>query len=314
MKKRKSHRANFFFCLSILFLCAEMKSSTFIFADEATNGFIRDKYTLGKELGSGTFSIVRLATEKATGRKLAVKIIDKSNIDVSKESLKVEVTVMKKLDHPHAVKLVDLYESPRRVYLVLPLLEGGELFERLVNDHPDGYSEADASRIIRTILEAVAYMHSNGIAHRDLKPENILYATKAHDSPLMITDFGLAKITTPEVMMKTACGTPTYVAPEVLLAEEDGTTYGLQADMWSVGVIAYVLLCGYPPFFSPTDDPDELFDHIIDGEFDFPQDPWASISFYAKDFIRNLLTKDPRARLEAKKALDHPWLRNVKAF
>eukprot|EP01028_Stygiella_incarcerata_P002931 TRINITY_DN1559_c0_g1_i1.p1 TRINITY_DN1559_c0_g1~~TRINITY_DN1559_c0_g1_i1.p1 ORF type:complete len:289 (+),score=83.82 TRINITY_DN1559_c0_g1_i1:103-969(+) len=275
-------------------------------------GSKKDQYELESVIGQGKFSTVRRVRDRKTGETFAVKIIDRKSID--KGTIDMEIMLLKTLKHRSIVKMIDYYESTRRVYLFMPLLEGGELFERLVNDHPDGYSEADASRIIRTILEAVAYMHSNGIAHRDLKPENILYATKAHDSPLMITDFGLAKITTPEVMMKTACGTPTYVAPEVLLAEEDGTTYGLQADMWSVGVIAYVLLCGYPPFFSPTDDPDELFDHIIDGEFDFPQDPWASISFYAKDFIRNLLTKDPRARLEAKKALDHPWLRNVKAF
>ena len=182
----------------------------------------------------------------------------------------------------------------------LKRVTGGELFDEIVGRGK--YDEADASRIIHKILGAVVYLHDLGIAHRDLKPENILLSDRTINAKIMISDFGLSKIFHEDEVMKTACGTPGYVAPEVLKRQG----YGKEVDLWSLGVIAFILLCGYPPFYDKNNV--ELFRLIIAGKFSFEKPWWDKISESAKDFIKHLLLLNPSARSTAREALDHPWI------
>jgi len=186
----------------------------------------------------------------------------------------------------------------------MELVTGGELFDRIVEK--GSYSEEDAKELVRKIVSAVEYLHSKGIAHRDLKPENLLVKSLENDTEVKIADFGLSKIIDQEKMMQTACGTPGYVAPEVLQAEG----YGEEVDMWSIGVITYILLCGFPPFYSES--VPEVFEQIMKAEYDYPAEYWDDISDDAKDFINHLLVVDVKKRLTAKKALEHAWLKTGK--
>jgi len=272
------------------------------FFNEAKATNIKDDYEFGKVLGSGTFSTVKLAIKKKNNRKVAIKIIDKSNLDVNKESLKTEVKILKSVRDPNIVDLYDVYENEKKVFLVMELLTGGELFDRIVNVYPDGYSEATASIIIKKIVQSISYLHKLGIVHRDLKPENLLYQSPNDDSAIKITDFGLAKIANGELLLKTACGTPNYVAPEVLLNHG----YDEAVDMWSIGVILYILLCGFPPFYSEKTA--ELFQQIINGRFDFPSPYWDKVSKEAKDLVMKLLCVDPKKRYTPQQCLEHPWI------
>ncbi|XP_053870834.1 calcium/calmodulin-dependent protein kinase type 1B [Malaclemys terrapin pileata] len=181
----------------------------------------------------------------------------------------------------------------------MQLVTGGELFDRIVaRGH---YTERDASRLVRQVLGAVSYLHQLGVVHRDLKPENLLYASPLEDAKIMITDFGLSKLESDGVMA-TACGTPGYVAPELL----EQKPYGKAVDSWALGVISYILLCGYPPFYDDNDS--ELFAQILKGEFEFDSPYWDDISDSAKDFIRQLLQRDPETRYTCEQALQHPWI------
>ncbi|XP_070601700.1 calcium/calmodulin-dependent protein kinase type 1G isoform X2 [Erythrolamprus reginae] len=182
---------------------------------------------------------------------------------------------------------------------VLGSVSGGELFDRILERGV--YTEKDASVVIQQILKAVHYLHENGIVHRDLKPENLLYLTPEEDSKIMITDFGLSKMEQNGIM-STACGTPGYVAPEVL----EQKPYSNAVDCWSIGVITYILLCGYPPFYEETES--KLFEKIREGYFEFDSPFWDDISESAKDFISHLLEKDPNKRFTCEKALRHPWI------
>lgn len=277
-------------------------NSTQRFFNEAKTHDIRDDYDFGKVLGSGTFSNVKMATDKKSNRKVAVKIIDKTNLEVNKESLKTEVKILKSVRDPNIVDLYDVYETDTKVFLVMELLTGGELFDRIVNVYPDGYSEETASTLIKKIVQSIKYLHKLGIVHRDLKPENLLYQSPHDDAAIKITDFGLAKIANGELLLKTACGTPNYVAPEVLL----NNGYGPAVDMWSIGVILYILLCGFPPFYS--ENTPDLFDQIIHGKYDFPSPYWDRVSSQAKDLIKNLLQVDPQIRFTPDDCLNHPWI------
>jgi calcium/calmodulin-dependent protein kinase I len=200
--------------------------------------------------------------------------------------------------HPNIVQLLDLCDNKTHLYLVMELVTGGELFDRIVAK--GNYSEKDASILTKQILEAVHYLHQMGIVHRDLKPENLLYYSEDEDSKIMISDFGLSKMDVDQ--MATACGTPGYVAPEVLLQKP----YGKEVDMWSIGVIAYILLCGYPPFYHESDQ--ELFAQIMKGEYEFDSPYWDNISDSAKDFIRHLMEMDVKRRFTCEQALEHPWI------
>ncbi|XP_013205074.1 calcium/calmodulin-dependent protein kinase type IV [Microtus ochrogaster] len=187
------------------------------------------------------------------------------------------------------------------ISLVLELVTGGELFDRIVEK--GYYSERDAADAVKQILEAVAYLHENGIVHRDLKPENLLYATPAPDAPLKIADFGLSKIVEHQVLMKTVCGTPGYCAPEILR----GCAYGPEVDMWSVGIITYILLCGFEPFYDERGD-QFMFRRILNCEYYFISPWWDEVSLNAKDLVRKLIVLDPKKRLTTFQALQHPWV------
>eukprot|EP01007_Sphenomonas_quadrangularis_P000961 NODE_182_length_1900_cov_85.023231_g137_i0.p1 GENE.NODE_182_length_1900_cov_85.023231_g137_i0~~NODE_182_length_1900_cov_85.023231_g137_i0.p1 ORF type:complete len:331 (+),score=59.30 NODE_182_length_1900_cov_85.023231_g137_i0:60-1052(+) len=268
-------------------------------------GCVTDEYALKDLLGRGSFSSVRRATHKKTGQDVAVKIIDKNSIDVKVDSLKTEVKILMNVKHPNIVDLMDVFEDDTHVYLVMELMTGGEFFDRICNVFPNGYSEQQSSELIRKIIEAVAYLHARGIIHRDLKPENLLFSNPdKDDNSIKISDFGLAKIWSGDMLVKTACGSPNYVAPEVLTNDMKG--YSFACDMWSVGVILYVLLCGFCPFYD--ENTPALFQAIIAGSYSFPSPYWDPISDDAKDLIQRLLVTDPKKRLTPQQALEHPWI------
>nr|XP_018916993.1 PREDICTED: calcium/calmodulin-dependent protein kinase type 1-like isoform X4 [Bemisia tabaci] len=270
--------------------------------DEKTDKMpsVEDKYILKELLGTGAFSEVRLAESKdKPGQMYAVKIIDKKALKGKEDSLENEIKVLRRLTHPNIVQLLETFEDKHKVYLIMELVTGGELFDRIVEK--GSYTEKDASDLIRQVLEAVDYMHEQGVVHRDLKPENLLYYSPAEDSKIMISDFGLSKMEDSGIMA-TACGTPGYVAPEVLAQKP----YGKAVDVWSIGVISYILLCGYPPFYDENDA--NLFAQILKGEFEFDSPYWDEISDSAKDFIRNLMCVDVEKRYTCKQALGHPWI------
>ncbi|XP_023723485.1 calcium/calmodulin-dependent protein kinase type 1 isoform X2 [Cryptotermes secundus] len=282
---------------------------------------VEDKYNLKELLGTGAFSEVRLAESKEKpGLMFAVKIIDKKALKGKEDSLENEIKVLRRfsetttrsgvtssanseetpwLKHPNIVQLLETFEDKHKVYLIMELVTGGELFDRIVEK--GSYTEKDASDLIRQVLEAVDYMHEQGVVHRDLKPENLLYYSPDEDSKIMISDFGLSKMEDSGVMA-TACGTPGYVAPEVLAQKP----YGKAVDVWSIGVISYILLCGYPPFYDENDA--NLFAQILKGEFEFDAPYWDDISDSAKDFIRQLMCVDVEKRYTCRQALAHPWI------
>ncbi|KAJ3312290.1 calcium calmodulin-dependent protein kinase type 1G, partial [Blyttiomyces sp. JEL0837] len=237
---------------------------------------------------------------KSDGAHFAVKIIDKKNMKGKESSVKSEIAVLQKLHHPNIIGLKDVFENKKNLYLVTDLATGGELFDQIVAK--GSYTEKDAAVIVKQLLNAVAYMHKEDVVHRDLKPENLLLLNKTADSPIMITDFGLAKEAHLDYMLKTACGTPAYIAPEVL--RQSG--HGKPVDVWGMGVITYVLLCGYTPFYGESQH--ELFEAIIHGEYEFEEEFWSQVSEDAKDFIRKMLTLDPRERPTAEEVLKHKWL------
>ncbi|KAL7074323.1 hypothetical protein ACQ4LE_006213 [Meloidogyne hapla] len=261
---------------------------------------IRDRYEFKDLLGTGAFSKVFLAECRfESGTFVAIKCIDKKALKGKEDSLENEIRVLKKLRHNNIVQLYDTFDEKHYVYLVMELVTGGELFDRIVAK--GSYTERDASNLIRQVLEAVSFMHDNGVVHRDLKPENLLYYNQDDDSKIMISDFGLSK-TEESGIMATACGTPGYVAPEVLQQKP----YGKAVDVWSIGVIAYILLCGYPPFYDENDA--NLFAQIIKGEYEFDSPYWDEISDSAKDFISHLMCCNPDQRYSCEQALAHPWI------
>jgi serine/threonine protein kinase len=264
------------------------------------SGSLKDNYKLDKVLGEGSFAVVRKGIKKATNEEFAIKIIDKTNLESDDQfALQSEVDILSQIDHPNIVKLHEIYDEKTRFNMVMELMTGGELFDRIVEK--EHYSEKEAADTIRPIVDAMRYCHSMGIAHRDLKPENLLYATTDPNSIIKITDFGLAKVINNELMM-TACGTPGYVAPEIL----EGKGYDVAVDYWSIGVIIYVMLCGFPPFYEDSNE--KLFEMIKTGTFEFPSPQWDVISDYAKDLVKKLLVVDPYKRLNADQILKHPWI------
>ncbi|OCT98542.1 calcium/calmodulin-dependent protein kinase type IV isoform X1 [Xenopus laevis] len=260
-------------------------------------------YELESELGRGATSVVYRYRQKGTQRPYAVKMLKKT---VDKKIVRTEIGVLLRLSHPNIIKLKEIFETPTEISLVLELVTGGELFDRIVEK--GYYSERDAADAVKQILEAVAYLHENGIVHRDLKPENLLYATPAPDAPLKIADFGLSKIVDDQVTMKTVCGTPGYCAPEILR----GCAYGPEVDMWSVGIITYILLCGFEPFYDERGD-QYMFKRILNCDYDFVSPWWDDVSLNAKDLVKKLIVFDPKKRLTTQQALQHPWVKGKAA-
>uniref|UniRef100_A0A674A1G8 Calcium/calmodulin-dependent protein kinase 1Da n=1 Tax=Salmo trutta TaxID=8032 RepID=A0A674A1G8_SALTR len=261
---------------------------------------IKKIFELKEVLGTGAFSEVVLAQERSTGKMFAVKCIPKKALKGKESSIENEINVLRKIKHENIVALEDIYESSNHLYLIMQLVSGGELFDRIVEK--GFYTEKDASTLIRQVLDAVDYLHKLGIVHRDLKPENLLYFNPQDESKIMISDFGLSKMEGSGDVMSTACGTPGYVAPEVLAQKP----YSKAVDCWSIGVIAYILLCGYPPFYDENDS--KLFEQILKADYEFDAPYWDDISDSAKDFIGSLMEKDPAKRFTCDQALRHPWI------
>uniref|UniRef100_A0A8C6WUE1 Calcium/calmodulin-dependent protein kinase IGb n=1 Tax=Neogobius melanostomus TaxID=47308 RepID=A0A8C6WUE1_9GOBI len=258
---------------------------------------IQEIFDFMEELGSGAFSEVYMVKEKKTGKMFAMKCVKKKqNGDLNLEN---EITVLRRIKHDNVVGMEDFYESRTHYYLVMQLVSGGELFDRILDRGV--YSERDASKVIQQVLQAVEYLHQSGVVHRDLKPENLLYYSPDEDSKIMISDFGLSKMVDNGIM-STACGTPGYVAPEVLAQKP----YSRAVDCWSIGVITYILLCGYPPFYEETES--RLFSKIMKAQYEFDSPFWDDISDSAKDFIRNMMQKNPSMRYTTDQALRHPWI------
>uniref|UniRef100_A0A8C9XTB5 Calcium/calmodulin-dependent protein kinase type IV n=1 Tax=Sander lucioperca TaxID=283035 RepID=A0A8C9XTB5_SANLU len=246
----------------------------------------------------GATSIVYRCEEKQTQKPYAIKVLKKT---IDKKIVRTEIGVLLRLSHPNIIQLKEIFETDTDIALVLELVTGGELFDRIVER--GYYSERDAAHVIKQILEAVAYLHDNGVVHRDLKPENLLYADLSLDAPLKIADFGLSKIIDDQVTMKTVCGTPGYCAPEILR----GNAYGPEVDMWSVGVILYILLCGFEPFFDPRGD-QYMYSRILNCDYEFVSPWWDDVSLNAKDLVSKLIVLDPHKRLSVREALQHPWV------
>uniref|UniRef100_A0A8C2KXQ5 Calcium/calmodulin-dependent protein kinase IGa n=1 Tax=Cyprinus carpio TaxID=7962 RepID=A0A8C2KXQ5_CYPCA len=260
------------------------------------DGYSWDRWTQDRE-GGGSFSEVYLVRERKTGNFYALKCVKKKQLHHS--NLENEIRVLKSIKHDNVVGLEDFYETRTHYYLVMELVSGGELFDRILDRGV--YTEKDASRVIKQVLEAVSYLHQNSIVHRDLKPENLLYYSPDENAKIMISDFGLSKMADHGVM-STACGTPGYVAPEVLAQKP----YSKAVDCWSIGVITYILLSGYPPFYEENET--RLFSKIMKAEYAFHSPYWDDISESAKDFIRHMLEKNPNKRFTTEQALSHAWI------
>jgi len=267
---------------------------------EANTTPIEEAFEFQKVLGTGAFSVVKLGLKRSTGELFAIKVVDKDAVAKDKkEMLEREVDILKRIQHPNIIAVKEIYETEKYLYLVMELATGGELFDAIVKRGK--YSEKDAAKIVHQIVSAIVYLHNKGIVHRDLKPENLLIANKGAEL-IKIADFGLSKIMEASAVMLTACGTPGYVAPEVL----KGEGYQQEVDVWSIGVIMYILLCGFPPFYGANNT--QLFEKIMAGTYFFPSPYWDPVTPSAKDLISKLLVVDPKKRLPSSEILNHPWI------
>ncbi|XP_017126077.1 LOW QUALITY PROTEIN: calcium/calmodulin-dependent protein kinase type II alpha chain [Drosophila gunungcola] len=261
-----------------------------------------DNYDIKEELGKGAFSIVKRCVQKSTGFEFAAKIINTKKLTARDfQKLEREARICRKLHHPNIVRLHDSIQEENYHYLVFDLVTGGELFEDIVAR--EFYSEADASHCIQQILESVNHCHQNGVVHRDLKPENLLLASKAKGAAVKLADFGLAiEVQGDHQAWFGFAGTPGYLSPEVLKKEP----YGKSVDIWACGVILYILLVGYPPFWD--EDQHRLYSQIKAGAYDYPSPEWDTVTPEAKNLINQMLTVNPNKRITAAEALKHPWI------
>lgn len=260
-------------------------------------GMIENDYIIGEECGSGAFATVRKVKSKTNGQIRALKSIKKTKGHDSAR-MYLEVEILKKLIHPNIMQIFEFYEDKKTFYIISEICEGGELFAQIVDK--GSFNEKDAAHIIKQILSAVNYIHSNNIVHRDLKPENILLDMNNNDV-IKIIDWGTARFFEKNKKMNKISGTPYYIAPEVL-----NEKYDEKCDVWSCGVIMYILLCGYPPFNGDSDN--DILNRIREGNFVYPEEEWADVSKDAKDLINKMLKKNPEERLSAADALKHKWV------
>ncbi|KAH0697504.1 hypothetical protein AABB24_004409 [Solanum stoloniferum] len=267
-----------------------------------------NKYELGEEVGRGHFGYTCKAKFKkgeVKGQEVAVKVIPKSKMTtaIAIEDVRREVKILRALTgHSNLVKFYDSYEDHTNVYIVMELCEGGELLDRILS-RGGKYSEDDAKTVMIQILKVVAFCHLQGVVHRDLKPENFLFTSKEENAQLKAIDFGLSDFVKPDERLNDIVGSAYYVAPEVL-----HRSYSTEADVWSIGVIAYILLCGSRPFWARTES--GIFRSVLKADPSFEEQPWPTLSSEAKDFVKRLLNKDPRKRMTAAQALGHPWIKN----
>jgi calcium/calmodulin-dependent protein kinase I len=262
--------------------------------------FFKKKYEVKGGLQDGNYSTIRKGTDLTTGEQVAVKCVDKRKITKDDDdALRIEVSILNQLSHPNITRLYDWFEDPNNYYIVTEFMGGGELFDRIVKKH--FYSEAEAQKVVHTIASTLKYLHDKKIVHRDLRPENILLQETKNDVAVKISDFGFARIVS-EKGQTTLCGAPGYIAPEII----SSIPYGISVDIWSFGVIIYILLCGYPPFYNESQK--ELFKLIREGNFTFDKPYWDSISNDAKGLIKAMLTVDVSQRLNIDGVMAHPWL------
>uniref|UniRef100_A0A6A7FT80 non-specific serine/threonine protein kinase n=1 Tax=Hirondellea gigas TaxID=1518452 RepID=A0A6A7FT80_9CRUS len=260
---------------------------------------ITSRYRVGRILGDGNFAVVRECCELGSKRKFALKIIDKSKCQGKEEMIQSEVDILRKVSHENIVRLEEELQCPDFLYLVMELVTGGDLFDAIAA--ATRYTENEAGLLVRDLAAALEYLHQRNIVHRDVKPENLL-VVPGRMPRLKLGDFGLAvQLTEP---LYTICGTPTYVAPEIL--SEHG--YGMEVDIWAAGVIAYILLCGFPPFISATNNQEELFEQILAGELRFPSPYWDHVTHNPRHLIAAMVLVEPDARYTAQQVLQHPWV------
>ncbi|XP_033474750.1 serine/threonine-protein kinase Chk2 [Epinephelus lanceolatus] len=294
---------------------AEPRNKVFVFMDLMSDDQsslpreLQEKYLLSRRIGTGVCGEVKLAFERSSCRKFAVKIINKKNFQsegTATRNAQTEIEILQRIDHPCLIKTEDFYQTDDSYYIVLELMEGGELFHKLKTQQQ--LKESVTKLYFYQMLKAVQYLHSNGIIHRDLKPENVLLSSLEDICLIKVTDFNQSRILDSTLLMRTLCGTPSYLAPEVF-THATSTGYGLAVDVWSLGVLLFVCLGGYPPFH-------ESFGHltvteqIIRGEFIMVPSKWSHISDRAKDVVRKLLVVDPSKRMTIEEALQHPWLQD----
>uniref|UniRef100_A0AAY4ANQ7 Serine/threonine-protein kinase DCLK2 n=1 Tax=Denticeps clupeoides TaxID=299321 RepID=A0AAY4ANQ7_9TELE len=266
-----------------------------------TSMTILEKYKVGKVIGDGNFAVVKDCVERSTGREYALKIIDKAKCAGKEHLIENEVAVLRRVKHPNIIMLIEEVDTPTELYLVMELVKGGDLFDSITSSTK--YTERDASVMVFNLAGALKYLHRMSIVHRDIKPENLLVCENPDGTKsLKLGDFGLATVV--EGPLHTVCGTPTYVAPEIIA--ESG--YGLKVDIWAAGVITYILLCGFPPFRSENNLQEDLFDQILLGRLEFPSPYWDNISMSAKELIGQMLQVNVEARYTAEDVLTHPWV------
>uniref|UniRef100_A0A8C6P545 Serine/threonine-protein kinase DCLK2 n=1 Tax=Nothobranchius furzeri TaxID=105023 RepID=A0A8C6P545_NOTFU len=264
-------------------------------------GSIADRYKIGRVLGDGNFAVVRECVERSTGREYALKVINKEKCKGKEHMIQSEVSILRRVKHPNIVLLIEEMDTRSELYLVMELVKGGDLFDAITSSNK--YTERDASCMLFNLASAIKYLHSLNIVHRDIKPENLLvYEHQDGSKSLKLGDFGLATVVNGPLYA--VCGTPTYVAPEII-AE---TGYGLKVDIWAAGIITYILLCGFPPFRSSGEDQEALFEQILKGELDFPAPFWDNISASAKALISGMLQVVVEQRYTAVHVIDHPWV------
>merc|ERR1719156_145974 len=266
-------------------------------------GKITEQYDMEKKkLGEDSYGSVCKAKNKASGSIRAVKTISKSQMK-NIERFKQEIAIMKMMDHPNIIKLYETFEDHRNIYLIMEICSGGELFDRIIET--GHFTEVQAAIVMQQILRGIFYMHEIKLTHRDLKPENFLFQTKdpIEKCTLKIIDFGLSCKFSEGTVLTTKAGTPYYVAPQVLAGK-----YDQLADLWSCGVIMYVLLCGYPPFYGETDA--DVLTKVRLGNFTFNAADWKNVSEDAKNLIRMLLKMNPRDRYTAEQSMNHVWIKN----
>jgi len=264
---------------------------------------VKQKYTIIKKLGEGAFGKVLAVKHKKNGIDYACKFIKRKKLSESAEAyLDSEIEIMFEVPHPGICRLYEVIKTKQAVCLIMEVLRGGDVLQKIVEK--DILDEKEAARVVRSVASTLGFLHSLGIIHRDLKPDNLMYRSKDHNSDIVIVDFGVAKhLDSTEKFATSACGTPLYLAPEVIT----GPQYTQMCDMWSLGVILYVMLCGRPPFYAK--DRSHLFRKIKDGSFTFPDKYWKHVSSGAKDLITRLLQVDPRKRATPKQIGAHPWVK-----
>ncbi|XP_069477400.1 serine/threonine-protein kinase H2 [Ambystoma mexicanum] len=264
------------------------------------------RYDIKALIGRGSFSRVVRVEHRATRQPFAIKMIE-TRAKEGKEVCESELNILRRVCHHNIIQLIEVFEAQDRVYMVMELATGGELFDRIIAK--GSFTERDATKVLHMVLDGIRYLHGLGITHRDLKPENLLYYHPGADSKILVTDFGLANSgnKSGDWSMRTICGTPEYIAPEILLRRP----YSNAVDMWALGVIAYILLSGSMPF--EDENRTRLYRLILKGKYSYNGDPWPSVSNLAKDFIDRLLTVDSGDRLSASEALQHPWIKTMAA-